>query len=237
MVRFTETLAREVVGRIDVNAITPGVLNTACATTCSTAGPELAGAEYGPTRDRGETSFEPATALAVYLASAASDGVSGRLIAALWDDWRTLHEQDLDADVYTLRRVMSDYTAIFLDEAAELARGLPVDTIDAIVDGLAAVRDGGGRLFILGVGGGAGHASHAVNDFRKICAPGELHAHRQRSELTARINDDGWESAYAAYLKGSRINGQGRGPDLQRRRRLARAQRLHQPRRRARPGA
>jgi hypothetical protein len=69
------------------------------------AGPELAGAEYAATRARGETSFEPATALATYLASAASDGVSGRLIAALWDDWRTLAEQSLDADVYTLRRV------------------------------------------------------------------------------------------------------------------------------------
>ena len=55
-----------------------------------------------------------------------------------------------------------------------------MDTIDAMVDGLAAVRDGGGRLFILGVGGGAGHASHAVNDFRKICAPRELRADRQR---------------------------------------------------------
>ena len=103
VVRFTETLAGEV-GGIDVNAIAPGVLNTRMRDDVLEAGPELAGAEYELTRDRGETSFEPATQLAVYLASAASDGVSGRLIAALWDDWRTLHEQDLDADVYTLRR-------------------------------------------------------------------------------------------------------------------------------------
>ena len=103
--RFTETLARELEG-IDVNAIAPGALNTRMRDDVLDAGPELAGAEYAPTRDRGETSFEPATQLAVYLASAASDGVSGRLIAALWDDWRTLHEQDLDADAYTLRRIV-----------------------------------------------------------------------------------------------------------------------------------
>ncbi len=100
---------------------------------------------------------------------------------------------------------MSEYTEIFLAEAAELARGLPVDTIDAIVDGLASVREGGGRLFILGVGGGAGHASHAVNDFRKIAHLESYTPTDNVSELTARINDDGWESAYAAYLKGSRI--------------------------------
>ena len=105
VVRFTETLAREVEG-IDVNAIAPGALNTRMRDDVLAAGPELAGAEYEPTRDRGETSFVPATQLAVYLASAASDGVSGRLIAALWDDWRTLHEQELDADAYTLRRIV-----------------------------------------------------------------------------------------------------------------------------------
>ena len=68
------------------------------------------------------------------------------------------------------------------------------------------MRDGGGRLFILGVGGGAGHASHAVNDFRKIAHLESYTPTDNVSELTARINDDGWESAYAAYLKGSRIN-------------------------------
>ena len=99
------------------------------------------------------------------------------------------------------------YTRQFLDEAAELARGLPVETIEAIVDGLAGVRDRGGRLFILGVGGGAGHASHAVNDFRKICHLESYAPTDNVSELTARINDDGWETAYAAWLRGSRLNG------------------------------
>jgi D-sedoheptulose 7-phosphate isomerase len=98
------------------------------------------------------------------------------------------------------------YTRTFLEEAAALARSLPADTIDAMVDGLVAVRERGGRLFILGVGGGAGHASHAVNDFRKICHLESYAPTDNVSELTARINDDGWESAYAAYLRGSRIS-------------------------------
>jgi D-sedoheptulose 7-phosphate isomerase len=102
--------------------------------------------------------------------------------------------------------VSDDYVRLYLDEAAELARAMPVDTITAIVDGLAAVRDGGGRLFILGVGGGAGHASHAVNDFRKICHLESYTPTDNVSELTARINDDGWETAYAAWLRGSRIS-------------------------------
>jgi D-sedoheptulose 7-phosphate isomerase len=101
---------------------------------------------------------------------------------------------------------MSDFTRTFLDEAAALARELPVETIDAIVDGLATVRDEGGRLFILGVGGGAGHASHAVNDFRKLCHLESYAPTDNVSELTARINDDGWETAYAAWLRGSRLS-------------------------------
>lgn len=63
-----------------------------------------------------------------------------------------------------------------------------------------------GRLFILGVGGGAGHASHAVNDFRKICGIEAYTPTDNVSELTARINDDGWESAYVNWLKGSKLD-------------------------------
>ena len=98
-----------------------------------------------------------------------------------------------------------DYTRTFLDETAELARGLPVDTIEAIVDGLAAVRDGGGRLFILGVGGSAGHASHAVNDFRKLCVFEAYMPIDNVSELTARVNDEGWDTSFAAWLEVSRL--------------------------------
>ena len=64
------------------------------------------------------------------------------------------------------------------------------------------VRDGGGRLFILGVGGSAGHASHAVNDFRKICGFEAYAPTDNVSELTARINDEGWDDAFAEWLQG-----------------------------------
>lgn len=80
----------------------------------------------------------------------------------------------------------------------------PVE-IDAMAAGLAAVRDGGGRLFILGVGGGAGHASHAVNDFRKLCQFEAYAPTDNVSELTARTNDDGWETSFSAWLEVSRL--------------------------------
>jgi D-sedoheptulose 7-phosphate isomerase len=79
--------------------------------------------------------------------------------------------------------------------------------VDAIARGLAAVRDRGGRLFILGVGGGAGHASHAVNDFRKLAGIESYAPTDNVSELTARTNDDGWETAYSAWLEVSRLAG------------------------------
>ncbi|MFN7135272.1 MAG: SIS domain-containing protein, partial [Myxococcales bacterium] len=72
---------------------------------------------------------------------------------------------------------------------------------------LAQARDRGGRLFILGVGGSAGHASHAVNDFRKICGFESYTPTDNVSELTARINDEGWDGCFAGWLEGSRING------------------------------
>ncbi len=107
VVRFTETIADEVRGTgIDVNAVAPGALNTRMRDEVLAAGPERAGAEYAATLERGETSFEPATRLAVFLASAASDGISGRLIAALWDDWEAFPGTAMDADAYTLRRIV-----------------------------------------------------------------------------------------------------------------------------------
>src|SRR2546422_6871671 len=71
--------------------------------------------------------------------------------------------------------------------------------------GLAALRDRGGRLFVLGAGGGAGHASHAVNDFRKLCEIESYAPTDNVSELTARTNDDGWESTFRAWLETSRL--------------------------------
>jgi D-sedoheptulose 7-phosphate isomerase len=101
---------------------------------------------------------------------------------------------------------VSTFTAQFLEESAQLIRALDGSVIDRVADGLGAVRDAGGRLFILGVGGSAGHASHAVNDFRKICAFEAYAPTDNVSELTARINDEGWETSFSEWLKGSRLS-------------------------------
>jgi D-sedoheptulose 7-phosphate isomerase len=100
---------------------------------------------------------------------------------------------------------ISEHSARYLACAAELARALDPASIDAMADRLAAVRERGGRLFILGVGGGAGHASHAVNDFRKLCSIEAYAPTDNVSELTARINDDGWESSFVGWLEVSRL--------------------------------
>jgi len=98
------------------------------------------------------------------------------------------------------------YSASYLREASELVARLPVDTLESMAHGLARVRDGGGRLFILGVGGGAGHASHAVNDFRKIAHLESYTPTDNVSELTARTNDEGWETTFEAWLRTSRLS-------------------------------
>lgn len=94
----------------------------------------------------------------------------------------------------------------FLDEVQQVTSRLDADAIERVVEELARIRERGGRLFILGVGGSAANASHAVNDFRKICGM-ECYAPTDNvSELTARTNDEGWASVFAEWLKGSRIN-------------------------------
>lgn len=100
------------------------------------------------------------------------------------------------------------YARTFLDEAVEIAKRLDVDAIERVADELAALRSRGGRLFFVGSGGGAGHASHAVNDFRKIAGIEAYTPTDNVSELTARINDDGWETSYSNWLRVSRF-----GPD------------------------
>lgn len=99
------------------------------------------------------------------------------------------------------------FAAQYLQEAAAIAEGLDAEAIDAIAVALADVRAAGGRLFILGAGGGAGHASHAVNDFRKICDIESYAPSDNVSELTARVNDEGWDTAYRHWLVGSRLGG------------------------------
>ena len=93
----------------------------------------------------------------------------------------------------------------YLEETQRVAAQLQPDALEKMVDELARIREGGGRLFILGVGGSAANASHAVNDFRKICGL-ECYAPTDNvSELTARTNDEGWATVLSEWLKGSRL--------------------------------
>jgi D-sedoheptulose 7-phosphate isomerase len=103
---------------------------------------------------------------------------------------------------------VSDFSARFLDETVDLIAAIDRDEIERTAAGLARIRDAGGRLFILGVGGSAGHASHAVNDFRKICGFEAYAPTDNVSELTARVNDEGWDTTFEAWLSGSRLDAQ-----------------------------
>ena len=100
---------------------------------------------------------------------------------------------------------ISQYTARYLREAAEIATHIDQAAVERIVEILGAAREQGRRLFFVGVGGGAGHAGHAVNDFRKIAGIESYTPTDNVSELTARINDDGWDSSFARWLEGSRL--------------------------------
>lgn len=98
------------------------------------------------------------------------------------------------------------YTQQYLAAAAQVIEQLDRNAIEAIVQLVVETRQRGGRLFILGVGGSAGNASHAVNDFRKIAGIESYAPTDNVSELTARINDEGWDTAFAKWLEGSRLN-------------------------------
>lgn len=102
--------------------------------------------------------------------------------------------------------VENSFSRTFIDETLQILASIDINATEAIAKGLAEARDNGGRLFILGVGGSAGHASHAVNDFRKICHFEAYAPTDNVSELTARINDEGWDSCFAEWLRGSRIS-------------------------------
>jgi D-sedoheptulose 7-phosphate isomerase len=103
---------------------------------------------------------------------------------------------------------MTAHTQAFINETIEILGSIPASDVDAVVELILAVRERGGRVFFCGSGGGAGHSSHAACDFRKL---GRLEAYSVTdnvSELTARINDDGWDDSYSQWLRGSRL-----GPD------------------------
>jgi D-sedoheptulose 7-phosphate isomerase len=97
------------------------------------------------------------------------------------------------------------YAGRYLAEVRRVASALDVEGIEAMAAALAALRERGGRLFCIGVGGGASNASHATTDFRKIAGIEAYCPLDNVAELTARINDDGWDGALAAYLRASRI--------------------------------
>src|SRR6266850_8380310 len=101
---------------------------------------------------------------------------------------------------------MEAYTEQYLKEVVQVANAVDREQVNRIVELLVELRDSPGRLFLLGVGGGAGNASHAVNDFRKIAGIEAYAPTDNVSELTARVNDEGWEGAYAEWLKVSRLS-------------------------------
>ncbi len=101
---------------------------------------------------------------------------------------------------------MSGFAQQYLEEAQQVLRQLDPAAIERVAELLVAVRKRGGRLFLLGVGGGAGHASHAACDFRKLAGIEAYAPTDNASELTARTNDEGWETVFAAWLRTSRLS-------------------------------
>ena len=104
-----------------------------------------------------------------------------------------------------MKSELGGYVQSYLREAEAICSKLSQPEIERIVEGLVRLRADGGRLFILGVGGSAANASHAVNDFRKIANIESYTPTDNVSELTARINDDGWDQSYVRWLMGSRL--------------------------------
>ena len=98
------------------------------------------------------------------------------------------------------------HAAVYLQEVCEIAKRIPPEAIETLCDELVKLRERGGRLFILGVGGSAGNCSHAVNDFRKLCGIEAYAPTDNVSELTARTNDEGWHTVFSEWLKVSRAN-------------------------------
>lgn len=97
------------------------------------------------------------------------------------------------------------FATTYLDETVDIIGKVDTDELERLAAALGAVRERGGRLFILGVGGSAGHAGHAVNDFRKLCGFEAYAPTDNVSELTARTNDEGWDTTFEQWLLGSRV--------------------------------
>src|SRR5213595_3831943 len=100
---------------------------------------------------------------------------------------------------------MADHVRQFFGSISKIAAEIDMAAIERLAGELVAVRDRGGRLFLLGVGGGAGNCSHAVNDFRKLCGIEAYSPIDNVSELTARANDEGWDTIFSGWLEVSRL--------------------------------
>ncbi len=98
------------------------------------------------------------------------------------------------------------FSQTFVDESKAVLNGLNSSEVEKIAETLSSVRENGGRLFVIGSGGGAGHASHAVCDFRKLCDIEAYAPYDNVSELTARVNDEGWDVSILNWLKSSRLS-------------------------------
>jgi D-sedoheptulose 7-phosphate isomerase len=98
-----------------------------------------------------------------------------------------------------------DFSTGYVAETVAVLQALDPSQVERCAAGLASLRERGGRLFILGVGGSAGHAGHAVNDFRKLCGFEAYAPTDNVSELTARVNDEGWDTTFVEWLRGSRL--------------------------------
>jgi D-sedoheptulose 7-phosphate isomerase len=102
--------------------------------------------------------------------------------------------------------ISSSFATTFFQEAGSICQQIDVDKVELLAKNLAELKQRKGRLFILGVGGSAGNASHAVNDFRKLCEIETYAPTDNVSELTARTNDEGWETVFAGWLRTSKIS-------------------------------
>ena len=98
------------------------------------------------------------------------------------------------------------YSKQHLDETIAISKSIDPETVEKVVDLLVEVKQNGGRLFILGVGGSAANASHAVNDFRKLAGIESYAPSDNVAELTARTNDEGWQTIFSGWLKVSKLN-------------------------------
>lgn len=112
----------------------------------------------------------------------------------------TAYRPDLSFNMY------QDYINSYFSEVQDIVSKIDKDSVEKVIENLVEVRRNGGRLFFIGVGGGAGNATHAVNDFRKLAGMESYAPTDNSSELTARVNDDGWNTVFANWLKGSRLN-------------------------------